>query len=204
MTVIDVTKDADTFTANVYLVLGGKSTLIDAGTMPGVEDVVREHTDDIDQVVLTHQHGDHVGELAAVLSAFDVELHAFGPHPERTNALADGDELEIGDEIFEVVHTPGHADDHISLVSDQALISGDVVVYNDGAFDDGSFGRTDMPGQSRDVLIESIEKLLARMPDSVSAMYAGHGDVYEGDVKTVVERALSRAKRKEPKYPDDG
>ncbi len=204
MDIINVTKDADTFTANVYLVLGEKPTLIDAGTMSGVEDVIKEYTDDIEQVVLTHQHGDHIGELAAVLSSFDAELYAFGDHPERTHELADGDELQIGDDQFEVVHTPGHADDHISLVSENALISGDVVVYNDGAFDDGSFGRTDMPGQSREALIESIQELLVRMPDSVSAIYAGHGDVYEGDIGTVVERALSRAKRKEPKYPDDG
>jgi len=204
MDIINVTKDADTFTANVYLVLGEKPTLIDAGTMSGVEDVIKEYTDDIEQVVLTHQHGDHIGELAAVLSSFDAELYAFGDHPERTHELADGDELQIGDDQFEVVHTPGHADDHISLVSENVLISGDVVVYNDGAFDDGSFGRTDMPGQSREALIESIQELLVRMPDSVSAIYAGHGDVYEGDIGTVVERALSRAKRKEPKYPDDG
>ena len=204
MDIINVTKDADTFTANVYLVLGEKPTLIDTGTMSGVEDVIKEYTDDIEQVVLTHQHGDHIGELAAVLSSFDAELYAFGDHPERTHELADGDELQIGDDQFEVVHTPGHADDHISLVSENALISGDVVVYNDGAFDDGSFGRTDMPGQSREALIESIQELLVRMPDSVSAIYAGHGDVYEGDIGTVVERALSRAKRKEPKYPDDG
>ena len=204
MDIINVTKDADTFTANVYLVLGEKPTLIDAGTMSGVEDVIKEYTDDIEQVVLTHQHGDHIGELAAVLSSFDAELYAFGDHPERTHELADGDELQIGDDQFEVVHTPGHADDHISLVSENALISGDVVVYNDGAFDDGSFGRTDMPGQSREALIESIQELLVRMPDSVSAIYAGHGAVYEGDIGTVVERALSRAKRKEPKYPDDG
>ncbi len=204
MDVIDITKDADTFTANVFLVLGENVTLIDAGTMSGVEDVIREYTDDIDQVVLTHQHGDHVGELDAVLASFDADLYAFGDHPERTHELTDGDEIQIGDEQFQVVHTPGHADDHISLVSENTLISGDVVVYNDGAFDDGSFGRTDMPEQSRETLIESIRELLARMPDGVSALYAGHGDVYEGDVSTVVERALSRAERKEPKYPDDG
>jgi glyoxylase-like metal-dependent hydrolase (beta-lactamase superfamily II) len=62
-----------------------------------------------------------------------------------------------------------------------------------------------MPGQSRERLIESLGTLLDRLPDSVTAMYAGHGDVFEanGDsVRTVIERALSRAERREPKYPD--
>jgi len=79
-----------------------------------------------------------------------------------------------------VVYTPGHADDHVSFVSESALFSGDVVVHDDGAFDDGSFGRTDMAGQSRDRLIESIRRLLGRMPDSVDQMYSGHGGVFEG------------------------
>jgi hypothetical protein len=34
-------------------------------------------------------------------------------------------------------------------------------------------------------------------------MYSGHGGVYEGDVRAVVERALERAERREPKYPDE-
>ncbi|PSP28575.1 MBL fold metallo-hydrolase [Halobacteriales archaeon QH_2_65_14] len=203
MNVINVTEDAEVFTANAYLALGEVPTLVDAGAMSGVEDVVREHVDDLDRVVLTHQHGDHVSELDAVVSAFDADCYAYADHPRRTHDIDDGDELRVGDETCEVVHTPGHADDHVSLVGDRSLFSGDVVVYNDGAFDDGSFGRTDYPGQSRQRLIESIQELLARMPDSIDAMYAGHGDAFSGDVHEVGERALSRAQKREPKYPDE-
>jgi len=200
MEVLNVTADAEVFTCNAYLVAGGEPTLVDAGAMPGVVDAVRERTDDLSRVVLTHQHGDHVGELDAVLSAFDADLYAYGDHPARTHTLRDGDELTVGTELVEVVHTPGHADDHVSLVGERALFSGDVVVYNDGAFDDGSFGRTDYPGQSRERLIESIRDLLNRLPGSVDRLYAGHGDVYTGDVREVLERALERAERREPKY----
>jgi len=203
MDVVTVTEDAAVFTCNAYLALGASPTLVDAGAMDGVESVVAEHTDELDKVVLTHQHGDHVQELDAVLDPFDADCYAFGEHPARTHALQDGDELQVGDEACSVVHTPGHGDDHVSLVGDRSLFSGDVVVYNDGAFDDGSFGRTDYPGMSRERLIGSIETLLARTPDSVDRMYAGHGDVFEGDVRAVVERALDRAKRREPKYPDE-
>ena len=205
---IVVTDGADVFTCNAYLVDGATPTLVDAGTMPGVVDVIADHVADLDRVVLTHQHGDHVGELDAVLDYFDADLYAYADHPRRTAEIDDGDTITIGDDEFEAIYTPGHASDHLSFVSDEALFSGDVVVYNDGAFDDGSFGRTDRRGQSREQLIESLERILDRLPDSVSAMYAGHGDPFHADpagddVRTVIERALDRAERREPKYPDE-
>jgi len=203
MEVHTVTADAETFTCNAYLVVGEVTTLVDAGAYGGVVGAIREHVDAIDRVVLTHQHGDHVAELDTVLDAFDADLLAYGDHPRRDHALADGDQIRIGDDEFAVVYTPGHADDHVSFVSERALFSGDVVVHDDGAFDDGSFGRTDYAGQSRERLIESIRDLLETMDDDVSEMYAGHGSVFEGDVRAVVERALERAERREPKYPEE-
>ncbi|MFB6160385.1 MAG: MBL fold metallo-hydrolase [Haloferacaceae archaeon] len=206
MDVVNVTAGSDQFTCNAYLVTGERTALVDAGSMPGVVDVVREHVDALDAVAVTHQHHDHVGELDAVLDAFDADLYAYGDHPRRTVALDDGDELALGDETFEVVYTPGHAADHVSFVSDRTLFSGDVVVYSDGAFDDGSFGRTDRAGQSRERLIGSLTDLLDRLPDTVEAMYAGHGDAFHADgksVRDVIERALARAERREPKYPEE-
>ncbi|GAB7012136.1 MBL fold metallo-hydrolase [Halolamina salina] len=204
---VNVTADAEQFTANVYLVDGEVTTLVDAGAMPGVVDEIREHVDDLDRVVLTHQHGDHVEQLDAVLDAFDAELFAYDDHPDRTHAIDDGDTVQIGDETHEVVYTPGHADDHVAFVGETALFSGDVVVYNDGAFDDGSFGRTDHPSGDRERLIESLRTILDRLPDSVEGMYAGHGDPFEAtdgeSVRDVIERALERAERREPKYPEE-
>ncbi len=210
---ITVTADAEEFTCNAYLVPGEAPTLVDAGTMPGVDDVVADEldaagADELDRVILTHQHRDHVGELDAVLDRFDATLYANAAHPRRDVALVDGDEIMVGDEACEVVSTPGHADDHVSLVGETRLYSGDVVVYNDGAFNDGSFGRTDMAGQSREELIESLHTLLDRLPDTVEAMFPGHGRVYRNEdgpdtVREVVERATDRAERREPKYPEE-
>ncbi|NKE35448.1 MBL fold metallo-hydrolase [Natronococcus sp. JC468] len=204
MEVHHVTEDAETFTCNAYLVEGERPTLVDAGSWDGVVGEVRSRVDEVDAVAMTHQHGDHVEQLEAVCEAFDPEdVYAYDHHPERTTPIEDGDTVRIGDEEFEVVYTPGHADDHVSFVSGSTLFSGDVVVHDDGAFDYGSFGRTDMAGQSRERLIESIEDLLERMPDGVEHMYSGHGGVFHGDVRDVVERALERAEKREPKYPDE-
>jgi hydroxyacylglutathione hydrolase len=210
MEIHTVTEGATDFTCNAYLLAGEDPVLVDAGTMPGVDDVIASHVDDLDAVYLTHQHRDHVGELDAVLDRFDADLYAYGDHPRRTGALEDGETVGLCGESYEVVYTPGHADDHVSLVGEERVFSGDVVVYNDGAFDDGSFGRTDMPGQSRERLIESLQTLLDRLPETVSTLYAGHGDVYRaspdgGDdsVREVIARALERAERREPKYPEE-
>jgi len=189
MEIHTVTEGATAFTCNAYLLAGDAPVLVDTGTMPGVADVIAEHVDDLDAVYLTHQHGDH---------------------PRRTGGLEDGQEVAFCGDSYEVVYTPGHADDHVSFVGADRVFSGDVVVYNDGAFDDGSFGRTDYPGQSRERLIESLETILGRLPGTVSGLYAGHGDVYRAapdgsaeSVRTVIERALERAERREPKYPDE-
>ena len=203
MQVHNVTADAETFTCNAYLVEGDRTVLVDAGSMPGVVDAIADHAEEIDAVVLTHQHGDHVAELDTVLDAYDPELLCYDDHPRRTRGISDGDTLRIGDEEFEAIYSPGHADDHLAFVSETTIFSGDVVVYNDGAFDDGSFGRTDMAGQSREALIESLHAILDALPDTVEAMYPGHGDEFHGDVREVVERALERAERREPKYPDE-
>lgn len=198
-----VTAGADTFTANAWLATGTETALVDVGAMDGIADVVAERVDTLDSVYITHQHGDHVARLEDVIEAFDPPVYAFNPILPATLELEDGEEVSIAGETFEAVHTPGHADDHLAFVGESAVFSGDVVVYNDGAFEDGSFGRTDMAGQDRDTLIASIRTLLDRLPEGVERLYAGHGDAFEGDVRAVMERALERAERREPKYPDE-
>lgn len=199
MDVRNLTADAEVFTSNAYFVEGGRPTLVDVGAMDGIISRV----DALDAVVLTHQHGDHVAELDAVVDAFDPAVYAFDDHPARTHGLADGDEVRIGDGTFEAVYTPGHATDHVAFLGREAVFTGDVVVYADEAFEDGSFGRTDQPGQSRERLIESIETLLERLDPSIATMYPGHGPSHDGDIRAVIERARQRAARREPKYPED-
>ncbi|MDY6776232.1 MAG: MBL fold metallo-hydrolase [Halobacteria archaeon] len=199
MRVVNIAEDAEVFTSNAYLVLGDSSTdLVDVGSFPGATEKIREYADDIDSVYLTHGHSDHVGNLAEVREEFDADLYAYDYS--GAEEVEDCDEVEIGDESFEVVYTPGHADDHVTFVGEETVFSGDVFVYNDGAYDDGSFGRTDMAGQSRETLIESLRRVIDRLPETAESLYPGHGDEFHGDISEVVERALERAERREPKY----
>ncbi len=202
MNVTCVTEDAEEFTANAYLVTEPEPVLVDVGAMSGVSEVIAEHVDTLEAVYITHGHSDHVAQLDEVLGTYDPTVYAVDEIRPDVRSLDDGEVVEFGGEALEVVHTPGHADDHVAFVGERTVFTGDVVVYQDGAFDDGSFGRTDMAGQDREVLIESIERLLDRLPAGVESMYAGHGPAFHGDVREVIERALSRAERREPKYPE--
>lgn len=201
MAVTCLTDGAETFTANVYLVTGRKTTLVDAGAMAGITEAITERVSTVDAVVLTHRHTDHVERLETVRAAFDPDVYAADPDADAI-ALEDGDRVPIGDESFEAVKTPGHAPDHLAFVGESAVFSGDIVVYRDAAFEDGSFGRTDLPGADRETLVSSLDRLRSRLPETVDALYPGHGPSYQGDVSRVIDRARNRAARGEPKYPD--
>ena len=202
MQVYNLTADVEQFTANAYLLVTETPLLVDVGVDAAIVDRITDHVEALDAVLITHQHRDHIDALDAVVDAFDPAVYAYAPLDHRTAALADGETLQFDGVRLTAVHTPGHATDHLALFTEQALFSGDLVVYNDGAFDDGSFGRTDGPDQDRATLVGSIETLLAQLPPTVTSMYPGHGDsLVEGDVRETIDRALTRAKRFEPKYP---
>ncbi len=201
MEIACLTEAAETFTANVYLVRGSETTLVDAGAMGGITDAIASRVSTLDTVVLTHRHADHVDQLGAVRGAFDPVVYAADPNGDAIQ-LEDGDRVLIGKEPFEAVATPGHAPDHLVFVGESVVFTGDIVVYSDAAFEDGSFGRTDLPGGDRDTLVSSLDRLLDRLPPTVETLYPGHGPSYEGDVRSVIERARTRAARGEPKYPD--
>lgn len=199
---ITVTDGADAFTANAYLVPGETTAMVDVGTPPWIAEAIAERADELDAIYLTHTHHDHIEQLESVVDRFDPAVYAFEEHPLRTDPIEDGDVLSLGDSTVSALHTPGHASDHVVFFDERWLFSGDIVVYNDGAFDDGSFGRTDIPGADRETLIGSIERLLDGLPSTVQAMYPGHGDAFTGDVHEVIERSLERASRRKPKYQE--
>ncbi|MBS1263259.1 MAG: Hydroxyacylglutathione hydrolase [Methanonatronarchaeales archaeon] len=200
MNAVNVAAGSEVFTSNAFLVTGRRSVLVDAGAAPGVVEEVRSHSGDLDAVVLTHLHRDHVAQLESVVEAFGAEVYCHGDHPLRTGRLSNGDRVTAGGGELKAVHVPGHSDDHLAFFGENAVFTGDLVVYEDSAFTGGSFGRTDLAGGSRELLIGSLEMLLEIIPDTAEHLYPGHGPEFHGDVRGLIGAALERAERRNPKY----
>ena len=179
------------FTSNVLLVAGERTVVVDPGANFDVVTPIEEAVGDIDAVVLTHTHPDHVENTAAVTNAFDVDAWGFdGSHPAIDHEIADGDTLQLGDHDFEALHTPGHKDDHLCFFAPDpgVLFAGDLVFQN------GGFGRTDLAEGNREVLIESIERVLDRVDGQLREMYCGHGPSVGQDPVSHIRMALRAAR----------
>ncbi|KAB1188237.1 MULTISPECIES: MBL fold metallo-hydrolase [Haloferax] len=160
------------FTSNVFLVDGETTALVDAGANFDVVPKVREVTDHLDAVYLTHTHPDHIGNVDAIREAFDVQTWGYDAgNLAVDNRIEDGERIQIGDDVYEAIHTPGHKDDHLCFFSrgSGVCFAGDLVFAN------GGFGRTDLPEGDREVLIESIDRLREATGDEVTEIHVGHG-----------------------------
>ncbi len=133
---------------------------------------VREKGWKLRYVVDSHTHADHPSgsaELARLYGATRV-AHAAAGHAGVTLNPADGERLPLGEGFVTVRHAPGHTPDHMVLLTDRALFSGDSLFL-------GSVARTDFLGGDAGTLHDSLHRILADLSDDV-VVYPGHD--YEG------------------------
>lgn len=167
-----------------------RAVIVDPGDeAPRLLAALRELNVELDGIILTHTHFDHVGAVAEVaretgakvwcpeievpiladINAY-MRFPGLGPFEsyDADHTVTGGDELELAGLTFDVVFTPGHSPGHVTYaVRDEgALFSGDVLFQ-------GSVGRTDLPGGDWPTLAASIAGLLERFDDE-TMVYPGH------------------------------
>src|SRR5690349_12713614 len=126
-------------------------------------------------VIDTHIHADHVSAgrtLAAAANAPYVLFHeAAAGAPFR--GAHDGDVLELGNVTLEVMHTPGHTPEHISLLlRDRTRADEPWMVFTGHTLMVGDLGRTELASNAEEgarVLFRTAQRLKA-LPDYVEVL----------------------------------
>jgi hydroxyacylglutathione hydrolase len=176
---------------NSYIVRAGPDAthalIVDPGDEPErLLAAIDELGVQVDAILITHCHFDHIGAVAPVARATGAPVYVpqlerpllsdimswtppgFGPFEnyEAEHTLAGGEHLSLAGLELDVIFTPGHSPGHVTYATPGALLSGDVLFQ-------GSVGRVDLPGGDWATLERSIEALLrAHPPETV--VYPGH------------------------------
>jgi glyoxylase-like metal-dependent hydrolase (beta-lactamase superfamily II) len=175
---------------NAYIVSSagsGRAVIVDPGDeAERLLAAARELGVEIEAILVTHCHFDHIGAVAAVARATGAPVYCpeiergvladipswtppgFGPFEsyEADHTVAGGERLNLAGLEIEVLFTPGHSPGHVTYAIDGVLLSGDVLFQ-------GSVGRVDLPGGDWNVLERSIGALLKAFP-AETIVYPGH------------------------------
>jgi glyoxylase-like metal-dependent hydrolase (beta-lactamase superfamily II) len=181
-----------------YFLPGRSPVLIDAGVgeaahVIAIEDVASEGPG---HVLVTHAHSDHIAGVTAIASRWPGTEFSKLPWPERDQrfpapwrALADGQVVAAGDASLEVIHTPGHAPDHVCFwnARERALFSGDLVVSGTTVVIPASMGG------SLSHYLRSLERVLALRP---RRLYPAHGPPIDAP-EAIIHRYIAHRQERE-------
>ena len=111
-------------------------------------------------IIITHHHFDHDGGVDDLVKKYHVDVYDI-------NNLSEG-ENKIDNFVFEVIYTPGHKEDLITLYfkKDKCMFCGDFIFKD-------SIGRCDLDGGNVSDMMISIDKIKKYDKDIV--IYPGHG-----------------------------
>lgn len=150
--------------------------------------LVRETGVQVQAILLTHGHFDHIGAVEPLRAALgapaylhpaDLPLYRLGKASagrwnlpftqprDPEHPIAQDQTFTAGDLTLTARELPGHAPGHVVFLGDGFVVAGDTLFA-------GGIGRTDLPGGNHSQLIEGIGRELLTLPDDTS-VYPGHG-----------------------------
>ncbi|WP_295885780.1 rhodanese-like domain-containing protein [uncultured Thiohalocapsa sp.] len=130
----------------------------------------------------THQHNDYLSGICELPARADVQLLA-GARAELgypVRAMEDGALLDMGEVRFELMHTPGHTPEHVSLlVTDRSRGEEPAVLFSGGALLVGDLARPDLLGGDAETrrgakaFCDTLQNKILPLPDFVE-VYPTH------------------------------
>lgn len=187
--------------ANSHLIVceeTNKAALIDANgfSEDAIFDYLEKNDLKLECLLLTHGHYDHVYGAKKVQDKAQVPVYLnnkdlflmemlgeqltlsglppIGPpaeKPAQTTPLKDGETIRVGNIEIKALLTPGHSAGSLTfyLPLQKMIFCGDLILFN-------GVGRTDLPGGSYEVLLDSIHDIIKKLPEDVE-IYPGHGPI---------------------------
>lgn len=149
--------------------------------------VIKDNNLKVKYIINTHGHMDHIGANAKIkeITGAKILIHEddrnlltspiknlaifwgrMTKSPPADKLLKDGEIISLGNLKIKVIHTPGHTRGSICLLVENRLFSGDTLLKN-------TMGRTDLPGASSRMLVQSIKERLLPLGDEIK-IYPGH------------------------------
>ena len=184
---------------NTYVVSGREPALIDAATghprhLQAVSDALSGA--ELSRVLVTHGHSDHASGSPALAERWPDAEFAKMPWPERDREygvgwrrIGHGDLIPAGDGAVRVIHTPGHAPDHVCFFDEASgvLFCGDLLIQGRTVVIPASLG-----GHLTSYL-ESLEQIRRLEPRRV---LPAHGPEIE-DLPALVDGYLAHRHQRE-------
>jgi len=220
-------------TVNCFLIKGDSITLIDAGKNRGnnwakLNAILKENklnVSDIEQVILTHEHTDHMGLVSQILENSDADIltaskykrritnykelypikAAFQINTLRINGIRvvlfnDDEPIDLGNITLTPIHTPGHCDTQYIFLDEinKICFGGDMILPLLPV--PVLLENVDLPNtrlKSSLLLVDSYEKIKDL---DIQIIHSGHGVVTDS-LTELVHRQTSRLHaRKEKCY----
>jgi glyoxylase-like metal-dependent hydrolase (beta-lactamase superfamily II) len=176
-----------------------KAAVVDpAWDVDAIIDVVNRDGYEIDKILITHYHQDHLGGhmmgqtiegAADMLAKVKAKVYLNKHEAEGAKKVAGlsesdivrvdaGDVLKVGDIDVKFLHTPGHTPGSQCFLVDGNLISGDTLFVN-------SCGRVDLPGSDPEAMYHSLNSTLKNLDDD-TVVYPGHA--YSNEPSSTIGR----------------
>ena len=165
---------ADNFSYIIYNTVTKEAAIVDPSyDASKVLNFIKQNNLNLKYIIITHYHFDHSKDIASVKKAISSakvvasELDGKSLNEKVDISIVDGQKLDLGDIVLQIILTPGHTPGGICiLVDNKAIITGDTLFI-------GDCGRTDLQDGDINQMFKSLQEKIKPLPDHI-IVYPGH------------------------------